>query len=406
MQQYLFGEFAYSPSVEHWQRILQKAYSAKIRPLCMCRTVGDKLPLYIAHARGQYQIKRMPFSGAKHATHCDHYEPPPELSGLGQVSGLAIREEPDSDSTTLALDFPLMKGRSRQAGSASEVEHDSVRSDGTKLSLRGLLHYLWDESGLSRWVPAMTGKRSWFIVRRELLAAASSKTAKGKALASLVFIPETFKSEFAHDIKKRQLDSMSRVREQSNARMLLIAEVKGLEDARYGRSLIVKHLPDLRFVMNDAMHKHLLSRFGSQLQLWGALPSSHLLMIGTFSVTAQGLHTLESACFVNANEHWILFETLYEYQVLAELHKHGRRFSKGLRYNLPSHTPLACAVALDTGELSTVLYVVPMGLEAEYASVIERFQSESDMRSWVWETGLEEMPALPSLQRFPWETDL
>jgi Protein of unknown function (DUF1173) len=406
MQQYLFGDYAYSPSVDNWQRVLQKAYSAKLRPLCMCRTVGDKLPLYIAHAHGQYQIKRMPFSGAKHATHCDHYEPPPELSGLGQVSGLAIREEPESDTTALALDFPLTKGRSRQVGNPSEVEHDSVRSDGTKLTLRGLLHYLWDESGLSRWVPAMAGKRSWFIVRRELLAAASSKTAKGKMLASLLFIPETFNSDLANDIKKRQLDALGRVREQSNARMVLIGEIKGIEDARYGRSLVIKHLPDLRFVMNDAMHKHLISRFGPQLQLWDALPSSHLLMIGTFSVSAQGLHTLESACFLNANEHWILFESLYEHQLLAELHSQGRRFSKGLRYNMASSEPLACAVALDTGETSTALYVVPVGLEAEYLASIEQLKTHNEMGSWVWNTALEQMPSLPVVQRFPRETTL
>jgi Protein of unknown function (DUF1173) len=196
------------------------------------------------------------------------------------------------------------------------------------------------------------------------------------------------------------------VREQSSARMVLIGEIKGIEDARYGRSLVIKHLPDLRFVMNDAMHKHLISRFGSQLQLWDTLPSSHLLMIGTFSVSAQGLHTLESACFLNANENWILFESLYEHQLLAELHSQGRRFSKGLRYNMASSEPLACAVALDTGENSTALYVVPVGLEAEYLASIEQLKSHNEMGSWVWNTALEQMPSLPVVQRFPRETTL
>ncbi|MFX8347318.1 DUF1173 family protein, partial [Acinetobacter baumannii] len=76
------------------------------------------------------------------------------------------------------LDFALTKGRSRQPGAASEVEHESVRSDGTKLTMRGLMHFLMDEAGLTRWTPAMAGRRNWYVVRRELLKAASSKMTK------------------------------------------------------------------------------------------------------------------------------------------------------------------------------------------------------------------------------------
>jgi hypothetical protein len=397
MPKYLFGNHVYSPEHESWQRILQKGYAARLRPVCLCLVQGDGVSLYIALARGQYVLKRLPYSGPRHAPHCDHYEPPPELSGLGQVNGSAIREEPETQTTTLALDFALTKGRSRPAGVASEVEHESVRSDGTKLTMRGLLHFLMDEAGLTRWTPAMAGRRPWYVVRRELLIAASSKIAKGHALAELLYIPESFALERADEIKQRQRDALARLSSPS-ARMMVVGEVKAIEEARYGKCLVVKHMPDLKLTMTDDLHKRLASRFAHQLQLWSQLDASHLLMLATISRSPQGIHALEAVCLMNVNQHWIPFETMFEWELLAALHGAQRRFTKGLRYNLPSKKPLACAVLQDTGEVSTALFVVPQDLDGEYDGVIEALSEEGRMQAWRWRVGAESMPELPALR--------
>lgn len=397
MPRYLFGVHVYSPEHESWQRVLQKGYVAKMRPVCQCLVQGDNSPsLYISLVRGQYVLKRIPYSGPLHAPHCDHYEPPPELSGLGQVNGSAIREEPETQSTVLTLDFALNKGRSRQLGAPTDIEHESVRSDGTKLTMRGLLHYLMDEAGLTRWTPAMAGRRSWFVVRRELLNAASSKSTKGLSLLDVLYVPESFSVERADDIKQRQRDAMTRLSSASTARMILVGEVKVIEDARYGKCLVVKHMPDAKLMMSDDMHRHLSTRFTHQLQLWGQLDASHLLMIATISRSSQGIFSLEAACLMNVNEHWIPFETLFEWELLEALHSSQRRFTKGLRYNLPSTKPLACAVLQDTGDVSTALYVVPQGLEGEYETVIEELSEQSKLASWKWRAGAESMGQLPN----------
>ena len=49
---------------------------------------------------------------------------------------------------------------------AAGADSDSVASSGTKLSLRGLLHYLWDQGELTRWQPGFAGKRTWSTVRK------------------------------------------------------------------------------------------------------------------------------------------------------------------------------------------------------------------------------------------------
>jgi hypothetical protein len=396
MPNYLFGTYVYSPEHESWQRILQKGYSTKLRPVCQCLVQGESPSLYIALVRGQYVLKRLPYSGPLHAPHCEHYEPPPELSGLGQVNGSAIREELETQTTTLKLDFALTKGRSRQAGAPSEIEHESVRSDGTKLTMRGLLHYLMDEAGLTRWTPAMAGKRSWYVVRRELLNAASSKTTKGQSLLDVLYVPETFFSDRADDIKQRQRGAMAHLSSSSTARMILVGEFKEIEDARYGKCLVVKHMPDLKLMMTDDLHKHVLSRFMHQFQLLEQLKTSHLLMIATISRSSQGICSLESVCLMNVNEHWIPFETLFEWELLDTLHSSQRRFTKGLRYNLPSTKPLACAVLQDTGDVSTALYVVAQGLEGEYDAAIAELSAQSKLAGWQWRAGAEPMGELPA----------
>lgn len=395
MPKYLFGSHVYSPEHESWQRILQKGYATRLRPVCLCLVQGDGPALYIALARGQYLIKRLPYSGALHAPHCEHYEPPPELSGLGQVSGSAIREELETQTTTLSLDFALTKGRSRQPGAASEVEHESVRSDGTKLTMRGLMHFLMDEAGLTRWTPAMAGRRNWYVVRRELLKAASSKMTKGQPLPTLLHIPESFALDRADEIRARQRDSLARLSESTSARMILLGEVKAIENARFGKCLVVKHMPDTKLLMTDDLHKHLVSRFAHQMQMWSQLEVSHLMVLATISRSAQGVLSVEAACLMNANEHWLPFESLFEWELLDALHRSHRRFTKGLRYNLPSSKPLASVVLQDTGEVSAALFVVPQEAEGEYDQAIEELTEQSKLMAWKWRAGAEQMPRLP-----------
>lgn len=395
MSTYLFGTHVYSSENESWPRILQKSHSLKMRPVCLCLGQHDGPALYIALTRGQYVLKRLPYSGPLHAPHCEHYEPPPELSGLGQVIGSAIREELETQTTTLSLDFALTKGRSRQANVTSDVEHESVRSDGTKLTMRGLLHFLMDEAGLTRWTPAMTGRRSWYVVRRELLKAASAKMTKGQPLATLLHIPESFYVERAEEIRQRQRESLARLCESTSARMILLGEVKAIEDARYGKCLIVKHMPDAKLLMTDDLHKHLVSRFAHQLQIWSQLDESHLVMLATISRSAQGVLSIEAACLMNVNEHWLPFESLFEWELLDELHRSQRRFTKGLRYNLPSTKPLASVVLQDTGEVSAALFVVPQEAEGEYDVAIEDLTQQSHLQAWKWRAGSDSMPKLP-----------
>jgi Protein of unknown function (DUF1173) len=167
---------------------IANANAAHQRPRCMClRESHEGVEMYVARlagANGGYIVKRMPNTGSHHAPDCPSYEPPAEFSGLGQVLGSAITEDPATGETTLKLDFPLTKMPGRSQLPPVVGNSDRVAANGTKLSLRGLLHYLWDQAELTRWQSGFVGKRSWATVRRKFVQAALHKSAQGHSLCT------------------------------------------------------------------------------------------------------------------------------------------------------------------------------------------------------------------------------
>lgn len=374
---------------------LKRAYANKARPLCLCRDPAPEM--YIAKFEDRFLIKRMPGSGDKHSPDCDSYEPPPELSGLGQVMGSAIQEDVTEGVTNLKLNFSLKKLPGRQAPVPKETERESVKTDGSKLTLRGLLHYLWDEAGLNRWAPAMEGKRSWFVVRKYLQQAAESKVAKGASLAEMLYIPETFNAERKFEIEARRMGKMlPYVANHSAARklMLVVGEVKEITTSRYGYKVILKHLPNYHFMMNEDLYKRLTKSFAAQLGMKERHENSHLMLIGTFGIGHTEVATLEEVTLMNVSEHWIPFENTSEKTLIDLMTEKQRRFTKSLRYNLPSNKPLAAMVAADTHPDPTAMFIHNDGDDA-FNQAFEEMISQCEMPQWIWHISKGEMPTLP-----------
>ena len=177
---YLIGGQQYDTDSPGFAEAIAAAHAAHHRPRCLC--LVDGVEMYVSRLGDGFIVKRMPNTGSHHAPDCPSYEPPAESSGLGQVLGSAISEDPTTGETTLKLDFSMSKIAGRTAMPAAGGDSDSVASSGTKLSLRGLLHYLWDQAELTRWQPGFAGKRTWGTVRKYLLQAAENKIARGDSL--------------------------------------------------------------------------------------------------------------------------------------------------------------------------------------------------------------------------------
>lgn len=379
------------------QSLLAEAHQRKERVFCCCRT--PPLPMYVAMAGDRFIVKRMPNSGAQHATECDSFCPPEALSGYGQVSEGAIQENVEDGTTTLRLDFSLNKTGTRLAPVPGDGNGPSVKAIGSKLSLRGLLHFLWDNAGFNRWSPAMQGRRSWAVVRKFLLLASLNTKVKGSSLQERLYLPEPFNAETKEEQASRRMTTIMRhcTGTSKSGLMLALGEVKELTPCRYGHRLLIKHAPDFPLYLAEDLYKRLVKRFGAALELSAAQDSSRLIVLATFGMSSVGVASVEELTLMNVDEHWLPFETAYDHQLLATLHRGGRRFLTGLRYNLPIESPLATAMLTDTGDTLTALFVVPPGASDMYLASLEALKEECGLPTWVWYAN-QPMPPLPAAQ--------
>ena len=373
------------------------SHAAHQRPRCMCLVEG--IEMYVARLGDGYIVKRMPDTGSHHAPDCPSYEPPAESSGLGQVLGSAITEDPTTGETTLKLDFSMSKISGRTAMPTAGGDSDSVVSNGTKLSLRGLLHYLWDQAELTRWQPGFAGRRTWSTVRKHMLQAAENKIARGDSLRMRLYIPEAFSVDQRDAINARRMAQWSQAIAapgKPQHLMLLIAEVKEIVPARYGFKAVVKHVPDQAFALDEQLYRRLGRRFESVLALWGAADDIHMVMIATFSVAAAGIPTIVELSLMPVTRHWLPVEDGYEKQLIERLVADGRSFVKGLRYNLSAEGALASATLTDCEGSAPLLFVVHAGTEdsGRHLQVCD-----PSVPVWFWHPASEVMPALPPRQQ-------
>lgn len=396
-QTYLVEGQCYGADEQGLQEALAAAHASKARPRCLCQPGG--VEMYVAAAFGRFVIKRLPDSGSQHSLTCGSFEPPEELSGLGEVARTAIIEDAEDGTTSLKLGFSLTKTEGRAAPVAGGREQDSVKSDGTKLGIRALLHYLWDQSGLTSWSPAMEGKRTWGVVQRALSQAAVAKMAKGHDLAHCLFVPETFSIERRDEIERRRAPHLARVYAPGKSRelMVLIGEVKKVDPARFGFKVVVKHLPDLPFFMDDRLGRRMERRFENELALWNADESTHLVMIATFGRGPAGLLAIDELAFMLTTTQWLPIDNADEQNLLAVLTQAGRRFRRGMRYNLHGDRPVAVAVTVDTQPSPVAMYVVPPEASPSYRVALEALIKGSALPAWVWVVGNAMQPPLPDL---------
>ncbi len=323
------------------------------RPGCLCSPSQDGgVPMYIARIGQRYYLKRMPGTGPEHAPDCGSWSPPAELSGLAPLLGTAICDQPDDGATRLGLGFALTRqpGRNTTVGASSTVT-DTEDGRHARLSLRGLLHYLWEESGLTRWTPALAGKRHWGMVRSRLQRAAEDKVTKGHPLADYLYIPEMFSSAIKYDIVGRRTLALKRLTGTDGSRrlMLLVGEVKDLRPAHFDqRALIIKHLPDFPILADDALITHLRTSHGTEFALRQAISDSHLILAATFALSTAGVAVAQDAALMTVTRDWTPFDTISDHALLGVLAQKRRRYVKPLRYLLPTAAQIPCVVLTDT----------------------------------------------------------
>ncbi|WP_313614932.1 DUF1173 domain-containing protein [Agrobacterium sp.] len=396
MRTFMIGDQTYNEHSPEFCAFLPRAYAQRLRPLCLCKETG--VPMYITRVEDQYFIKRMPLSGRAHDPVCASYEPPYELSGLGPLMGNAIQINA-SGKAELKLDFSLTK-RGPRAGPATPTEpsEPAIRSEPRKLSLKAMLHYLWEAGELTEWRSTWAGRRGWARVRASLFNAASHMLARGSSLSDMLFIPEVFQSEDKDGIAARRAAALKAVQTTGSGPkklMMIVAEVKELAPAREGQNIFLRHMP-FPLMLKEGASRRLASRYKTELELWRSNEAFHLIVIATFGISAAGIASVEEVALMVVNNHWLPFEDIYELRLLEKLGHLKRKTVKGLRFNLPRDAPVVAVTMPEQKPTPVAMFIVPPGTGEDYERALaDMIETRPEITHWVWRVAEGDIPRLP-----------
>lgn len=382
------------------QQVLSQAKAARLRPLCLCQAPG--VEMYIATARDDLIVKRMPGTAAAHDYRCRSWLPPGELSGYGAVAEQSIVDNPADGTTALRLGFSLSKAGNRAAPEPSSSPSDTVQSDGNKLSLRAVLHYLWDEAELTTWHPGFAGHRSWAVVYQRLRAAVDGKLVRKNPLSTSLFVPEPFSADRKTAIEQRRIKAWAPARRQPGkpTKLLIgVGEIKAIEPASHGFKMQVRHQPGHPWFLDQDLHRKLIKRFATELELWQMADAGEvrLLAICTFSVSQAGYANVEELSLMTTDRNWLPFSADADRTLLSTAIDEERSFRKVLSYN-GSETTIASLILTDTSPAIAAFIDRPAGDSDGDDGDGDGDGSIAGLPVWNWRTD-EDMPDLPSPTR-------
>jgi hypothetical protein len=378
------------------QDALSLIYDTPERPRCMC--VHGGVDMYVARLR-HYVVKRMPSTGSRHHPACVSYEPEYEVSGLGELMGKAVIEH-SPEKVELRVDFPLARTPGKAVPRRESVEPAEIQSTQHRMSLRAVMHFLFERAGFNRWYPAMEGRRSQAVIHKYLMEVADEIELKGMRLSERLYVPEQFSEERKAAIAERRRGKLAILLapegEAQFKMALVLGEFKATEASTFGRKVWIKHMPDAPLFIDHKAWERIEKAYGAMLEARDADTESRLRVILCALVYAKREHTyqIDTASFTLATENWIPIEGIHESDLIQALTEQKRRFMKPLRYDARSAAVFPNALLLDAGEAPMPLHVVSGFMHPKDRAAKESIIKPAGEGSWVWYTD-KAMPALP-----------
>ena len=374
---------------------LTRAYESPTRPRCLCTAGG--VEMYVARHR-QFVIKRMPGTGHLHHAVCPSFEPEASQSGLGELVGQAVIEA-ESGRVELRVGFAWERQDGRSALPGEPHGTGEVTQPRRRMSLRGLMHFLFERAGFNRWSPAMEGKRNQGVLHKYLTEAAEDVLVKGGLLGDRLYVPEPFieprRSEAAQ--RRRVKLSILSPRDGHWPLAVVLGEFKRCDDTALGKRIWLRHMPDAPLLASNRLWERTARAFGPLFEARDADSgvAVRLLVAALIRARREQTYEVESVSMMLVSEHWIPVEGVHELPLIKALVAQRRRFVKPLRYDARSVAGFANALLTDAGPVAVPLHVLsPFMTEADRMTK-ERGIAAVGASAWVWSTE-RPMPALPT----------
>jgi hypothetical protein len=395
-QRFFIKGCMYLADDDRLQEALKNVYDTPERPRCMCVCGG--IDMYVAKHR-LFVVKRMPDTGSKHHPACPSYVSDEKQSGLGELMGEAIIEH-SPESVELRVDFPL----TRVLGKARVQGEQQVAADVTvpkrRMSLRAVMHFLFEKSGMHKWSPAMEGKRNQGVLHKYLTEAAEEITTKGMRLSERLYVPEPFSEASKSQIAERRRSKLAVLQSvsadaQFNLAMIL-GEFKGSEATASGRRVFVKHMPDAPLLIDTKAWTRIEKNYGKMFEARDAdtVKKPKLMICALIYAKRERTYQIDTASFMLTTEHWIPIAGVDEIDLIHALIEQKRRFVKPLQYDSKSPAVFPNALLLDAGDAPVALHVVSGFADPKDKAIKEKIVNSEGHSNWVWRTE-QSMPQLP-----------
>lgn len=377
------------------QDALRAIHGTPERPRCLC--VPGGVEMYVAQLR-RLVVKRLPNTGNRHHPCCASFEPEAAQSGLGPLSGSAIREL-ESGRTELRVDFSWTRRQGHGAARAIAADPGLVQASVHRMSLRAVMHFLFEQAGFNRWTRAMTGRRNQGVVRKYLLEAAEAVDVAGGSLADRLFVPEAFNEAAKAEAARRRRDKLAMLqpRDGLTPLALLIGEFKSVEAVEQGLRVWIRHMPDAPLLIEARIWARLARRYAPLFEARDADTGLRVRLVIAALIKARREFTYEidAASLMMTSEQWIPAEGVHELPLIDALIRQGRRFVKPLRYDAPGTEAFANALLLDAGPQPRALHLLSPYADARSRAARQR-AIEREPTAWVWQTD-RSMPELPEV---------
>lgn len=397
---YLIKGRTYPAADPGLQDALARVYGSPERPRCLC--VSGGIEMYIAR-HAEYLVKRMPDTGHRHHPTCPAFEPEPCTSGLGELLGEAIIEHAP-DEVELRTDFAM----SRSPGKAVPrgewvIDPAEVHAPRKRMSLRALLHFLFERAGFNRWYPAMEGRRNQGVLHKYLCGAARGVMVKGASLDERLYIPEPFRVEFKDEIGERRRNRLALLLSPEDAAQykmaIIVGEYNGSEPTAYGRRIVVKHMPDAPLYIENKAWQRVQRSYALTLQAREAdVPRKpRVLMAALVYARREYVYQVDTVSMMLTTDQWIPLDGLYELPLIEALQQEQRSFMKPLKYDARSAAAFPNVLLLDCEGGAVPLHVVCAVSDAKEKALKMRALAIGPPH-WIWHTDTE-VPPLPARGR-------
>lgn len=310
-----------------FQQALKKSRDCNSYAVCLC--TGRELPLAVKLKNEKHHLARFPLTGNKHKDECRFYSRLSPEGAQGTYNNDAITEKPDG-IINVKLDYALQTKSVSDDIPATPLTGDASRKRkrGT-VSLCGLMHLLWENSGYNRWFPKMDGVRSSTLLGFHLWTQACEIEIGKTRLSKVLLTPAVTGSRDS----ARNSGAVEFAR-QNKCRMVVVAELAKYSDKYISgvNRLPVKDFAGMPFLgLDTSRWNSAIERFPHEFSGWKN--GYKIFIIALTDVPSAKSAQVRQLAMMMTSERFIPLDSQYEGTMEQKLYELQRSFFKPLRYD-------------------------------------------------------------------------